>query len=48
MRFVDLTVQYDQETVNGQKDVGGPIDAVEMDQDGSVRWFALKPNCKKD
>ncbi len=42
MRLVDLTIQY-----HGN-DVGGPIDAVEMDKDGSVRWFAIKENCQKD
>jgi hypothetical protein len=43
MRLVELTKKYYKGS-----DVGGPIDAVEMDRDGGVRWFALKPNCKKD
>jgi hypothetical protein len=42
MRLVELTIQYHGD------DVGGRIDAVQMDKDGSVRWFAIKENCAKD
>jgi hypothetical protein len=40
MRLVELTIKYQR-----GKDVGGPIDAVEMDRFGRVRWFAVKKNC---
>lgn len=43
MRLVELTIQYHE-----GNDVGGKIDAVEMDKDGSMRWFAIKDNCAKD
>jgi hypothetical protein len=43
MRLVELTIQYHK-----GNDVGGKIDAVEMDKDGSMRWFAIKENCAKD
>jgi hypothetical protein len=39
MRLVELTIQYHDD------DVGGPIDAVQMDKYGAVRWFARKPDC---
>jgi hypothetical protein len=42
MRLVELTIRYHQ-----GNDVGGKVDAVEMDKDGSVRWFAIKENCAK-
>jgi hypothetical protein len=42
MRLVELTIKYHGENV------GGPIDAVEMNKDGTVRWFAAKENCAKD
>lgn len=42
MRLVDLTIKYHD------GDVGGRVDAVQMDKDGTVRWFAIKENCKKD
>lgn len=43
MRLVELTIKYYK-----GNDVGGIIDAVEMSKDGSVRWFAVKPNCRQD
>jgi hypothetical protein len=39
MRLVELTIKY------GSALVGGPIDAVELDKDGSLRWFANEKNC---
>lgn len=42
MRLVELTEQY------GPADVGGPIDAVELDKDGTLRWFYNKKNCPAD
>lgn len=44
IRLVDLTITYHQ----GIKDVGGPIDAVQLNGDGSLRWFARKRNCPAD
>ena len=39
IRLVDLTITYDTtHTV-------GPIDAVELRTDGSIRWLQRKPNC---
>ncbi len=43
MRYVALTIRYH---IGG--DVGGDLDAVEMDKDGSVRWYAKKDNCADD
>jgi hypothetical protein len=42
MRFVELTIKY------RGVDVGGAIDAVQMDKDGSVHWFANKKNCAEN
>jgi hypothetical protein len=42
IRFVDLSIQ---DKLPG---VGGKIDAVQMNKDGSVHWFAIKANCAKD
>jgi hypothetical protein len=39
MRFVELTI-----SLHGV-DVGGPIDALQLNKDGTVRWFARKKNC---
>jgi hypothetical protein len=39
MRLVELTIK-----LFGQ-DVGGKIDAVQMNHEGKVRWFARKKNC---
>jgi hypothetical protein len=47
MRLVELTIKYHLSDAGGS-DVGGPIDAVEMDKNGSVRWFAAKKNCRQD
>jgi hypothetical protein len=41
-RLVELTIQYHDD------DVGGPVDAVQLDRDGTVRWIAPKENCQKD
>ena len=43
IRYVDLTIAYDLSGL-----VGGPIDALEMRQDGSVRWFYRKANCPEN
>jgi hypothetical protein len=40
VRLVDLTIAYHQ-----GRDVGGPIDAVQLNRDGSLRWFQRKENC---
>ena len=40
IRLADLTVAYDRTGL-----VGGPIDAVELLQDGSIHWVQRKPNC---
>jgi hypothetical protein len=42
IRLVELTIQYHND------DVGGSVDAVQMDKDGGVHWFAIKKNCAKD
>jgi len=42
-RLVDLTIAYHQGI-----DVGGPIDAVQLNRDGSLRWFPRKENCPAD
>ncbi|MFZ3369526.1 MAG: hypothetical protein WA239_20625 [Candidatus Sulfotelmatobacter sp.] len=39
VRLVDLAIAYDQSGT-----VGGSIDAVELDADGSIHWFQ-NPNC---
>jgi hypothetical protein len=41
MHFVQLAIKY-------QKDVGGPVDAVQLSRDGAIRWFARKKNCPAD
>jgi hypothetical protein len=43
MRLVDLTVKY-----HVGNDVGGAVDAVQLNKDGSLCWFALKKNCRGD
>jgi hypothetical protein len=40
IRLVDLTIAY-----RWERDVGGPIDAVQLNRDGSLRWFQRKDNC---
>lgn len=40
MRLVELTIRYSPPGL-----VGGTIDAVQMNRDGSVHWFARKQNC---
>jgi hypothetical protein len=44
MRFVQLAIRYG----GPDSDVGGKVDAVEMEKSGNVRWFAIKNNCRKD
>jgi hypothetical protein len=39
-RLVDLARAYDKSGT-----VGGPIDALELFKDGSIRWFSRKDNC---
>ena len=46
-RLVDLTIQYHVPKAGRPSEVGGKIDAVEMDTGGSMRWF-VKENCAKD
>ena len=43
MRLVDLTAMYHQ-----GNDVGGPVDAVQLNNDGSVEWYKRKPNCPEN
>lgn len=43
IRLVDLTIAYDQ-TGN----VGGPIDALQLDPDGRITWFQKKKWCPED
>jgi hypothetical protein len=48
MRLVELTIRYQTGImVDGQtqKDIGGPIDAVEFGRTGSLRWYQKKKNC---
>ena len=40
MRLVQLVIKYDTD-----KDVGGPIDAVELNKGGTVHWIQRKSNC---
>jgi hypothetical protein len=42
IRLVDLVIRY------GGNDVGGKVDAVQLDRNGSIRWFARKDNCPPD
>lgn len=42
MRLVQLVVKYD----NHPEWVGGPIDVVELDKGGTIRWIQRKDNCK--
>lgn len=42
MRLVELTIKY------GPDDVGGNIEAVELDKDGTLRWFANPNDCPKN
>lgn len=42
MRLVQLTINY------GPGDVGGKIEAVELDRDGTLHWFANPNNCPVD
>jgi hypothetical protein len=42
IRIAEMVVRY------GSSEVGGKVDAVEMDKTGNVRWFAIKNNCRKD
>lgn len=41
MRLVELIIKYDTDHY-----VGGPIDAVELDKGGTIRWIQRKSNCK--
>jgi hypothetical protein len=43
IRLVALTEEYDK-----SKTVGGPIDAIELSNTGSVRWVARKCNCPEN
>jgi hypothetical protein len=40
MRLVQLAERY------YGRDVGGPVDAVQLSRDGSIKWYARKPNCQ--
>ena len=42
VRLVELTIQYHDD------DVGGSVDAAQLDKNGRVHWFAIKKNCAKD
>jgi hypothetical protein len=43
IRLVDLTIQF----YKGD-DVGGAIDALQIDRSGSIRWYARKSNCPEE
>jgi hypothetical protein len=43
MKAVDMVAAYDPSGI-----VGGPVDAVELWQDGSVHWVARKSNCPEN
>lgn len=43
IRIADLTVAYDR-----SGEVGGHIDAVELNRNGSIRWLARKDNCPEN
>jgi hypothetical protein len=42
IRMLELIIQY----TDRPKDVGGPIDAVELKRGGTVHWIQRKPICK--
>jgi len=41
VRLVDLSIAYDSSGT-----IGGPIDAIELNADGSMKWYQ-RPNCKE-
>jgi hypothetical protein len=43
IRMLELAIQH-----HGSNSAGGPIDAVQLSRDGSVHWYARKPNCPKN
>jgi len=43
IRVADFTVTYDH-----SGEIGGPIDAVELNRDGRIRWLARKDNCPEN
>jgi hypothetical protein len=43
MRMVELTIQH-----HAGPDLGGPIDAVQLNRDGSLHWYARKRNCPEN
>jgi len=43
IRLVDLTIAFDK---TGR--VGGGIDAAQISQDGTLRWYQRKENCRED
>lgn len=43
MRILELAVQH-----HTGNDAGGPIDAVQLNRDGSLHWYARKPICPEN
>lgn len=43
VRIIELTIQHDASGT-----VGGPIDAVQLNPDGSIEWYARKRNCPEN
>jgi hypothetical protein len=43
IRFVELASMFHR-----GNDIGGPIDAVELQRSGALRWYAQKPNCQQN
>jgi hypothetical protein len=43
IRILELAVLY-----HAGHDAGGPIDAVQLNRDGAIHWYARKPNCPEN
>jgi hypothetical protein len=41
IHFAELAIKYQR-----SNEIGGPIDAVQLSRDGSVKWAARKQNCQ--
>lgn len=48
IRLVDLTSSHEQPDATGIVSVGGPTDALELWEDGSIHWIQKKSNCPEN
>jgi hypothetical protein len=43
IRLAELTIKY-----QARSDIGGPIDALQLNRDGTIEWYSRKQNCQEN